>query len=80
MIFIWDHDANIIDYISNTKPRSQYLIENQKMKSNLIMYKHDIGESSCSKRLRDLIRLSYRKQPASLVISLDYSKIVSLSN
>ena len=44
---------------------------------DLVIFVHDMGESSCSERIRKLIRDSYRKKPDNIVITIDYSPIVS---
>jgi hypothetical protein len=38
---------------------------------------HDMGESSCSNKMKKLIRRIYAKKPEAAVISIDYSSIVS---
>ena len=75
-ILIWDSDANIVDFVSKKKPHSKHQMKIDKI-TNLIIYEHDIGESTCSNRIRKLIRLAYEKEPKSLIISLDHSSIVS---
>ena len=44
---------------------------------DLVIFVHDMGESSCSESMRKLIRDSYRKKPDNIVITIDYSPIVS---
>ena len=78
LIFIWDENGNIKDYVSATKPYSQYLTEKHERNRSLVIYHHDIGESSCSQNIRELVRLAYEKQPHSLVISFDFSGLVSI--
>ena len=41
------------------------------------MLVHDMGKSSCSKRMKKLIRRSYKNKPGAAVLTLDYSSIVS---
>ena len=76
-ILIWDSDANIVDFVSKKKPHSKHQMKLQNI-TNLIIHEHDIGESTCSSRIRELIKLAYQKQPNSLIISLDHSSVVSL--
>ena len=77
IIFLWDKDANIIDYISSDKPYSSYLLAKHEPKRDLVIYNHNMGESSCSEWIQTLIKLGYKKKPNSLVISFDFSGVVS---
>lgn len=80
IIFLWDKDANIIDYISSDKPHSRYLFaKHGQPKRDLVIYNHNMGESSCAEWIQDLIKLGYKKKPNSLVISFDFSGVVSES-
>ena len=69
--------GKIIDYISIDKPYSAYLLERHVPKRDLVIYNHNVGESTCADWIQDLIKLSYEKKPHSLVISFDMSGLVS---
>ena len=73
-IIVWNRNAGIEKILSRsiTEENSLPKIE------DLVIYVHDMGESSCSERIRKLIRDSYRKKPDNIVITIDYSPIVSL--
>ncbi len=73
-IIVWNPLGNIIEELSTPNPRSKiwYLPRIEKK----FMIFHDFGESSCSNRIRDMIRSIYKRKPKSLVTSLDYSSMV----
>lgn len=77
IIFIWGPKGNILDYVSAKKPYSDYFTNRYGNKADLVIHNHGVGESSCSDKIRELIVLTYEKSPHSLVISIDYSHIVS---
>ena len=39
---------------------------------------HDMGESSCSRRIKELVQAIYSKKPGSTILTLDYSSLVSM--
>ena len=77
IIFVWNKEGKINDYISSDKPYSAYLLERHVPKRDLVIYNHNVGESTCADWIQDLIKLSYEKKPHSLVISFDMSGLVS---
>ena len=72
-ILVWNKDVEIVEALSLSNYKSQ---EIDKYKE-LVLLIHDMGESSCSKRMKKLIRRSYKNKPKAAVLTLDYSSIVS---
>ena len=73
-IIIWDPDGNILEEVSEQSPRSKFWNKFEKK----FMLWHDFGESSCSTRMREMVRSIYKRRPMSLVTSLDYSSMVCI--
>ena len=71
-IIVWNQNAEIEKILSRSIEESSSLPEIE----DLVILVHDMGESSCSERMRKLIRDSYRKKPDNVVITIDYSPIV----
>ena len=72
-ILVWSKNLEIKESLSLSNYKSQEL---DKFKE-IILLVHDMGESSCSKRMKKLIRRSYKNKPDAAVLTLDYSSIVS---
>ena len=72
-ILVWNKDLEIVEALSLSNYNSQ---EIDKFKEVVLLI-HDIGESSCSNKTKNLIRTSYKEKPDATVLSLDYSSIVS---
>ena len=72
-IIVWNRNAGIEKILSRSITESSSLPKIE----DLVIFVHDMGESSCSERIRKLIRDSYRKKPDNIVITIDYSPIVS---
>ena len=72
-IIVWNRNAGIEKILSRSITESNSLPKIE----DLVIFVHDMGESSCSERMRKLIRDSYRKKPDNIVITIDYSPIVS---
>ena len=72
-ILVWSKNLKIKESLSLSNYKSQEL---DKFKE-IVLLVHDMGESSCSKRMKKLIRRSYKNKPDAAVLTLDYSSIVS---
>ena len=72
-ILVWSKNLEIKEALSLTNYKSQEL---DKVKE-IVLLIHDMGESSCSNKMKNLISRSYIKKPEAAVLSLDYSSIVS---
>ena len=72
-ILVWSKNLEIKESLSLSNYKSQEL---DKFKE-IVLLVHDMGESSCSKRMKKLIRRSYKNKPDAAVLTLDYSSIVS---
>ena len=72
-ILVWNKNLEIKESLSLSNYKSQ---EIDKFKQ-IVLLIHDMGESSCSNKMKNLIRRSYIKKPEAAVLSLDYSSIVS---
>ena len=72
-ILVWNKNLEIKEALSLSNYKSQEL---DKFKE-IVLLVHDMGESSCSKRMKKLIRRSYKNKPDAAVLTLDYSSIVS---
>ena len=72
-ILVWNKDLEIKESLSLSNYKSQ---EIDKYKEVVLLI-HDMGESSCSNKTKNLIRRSYIEKPEAAVLSLDYSSIVS---
>ena len=72
-ILVWNKNLEIVEALSLSNYKSQ---EIDKFKEVVLLI-HDMGESSCSKRTKNLIRRSYIEKPNASVLSLDYSSNVS---
>ena len=72
-ILVWSKNLEIKESLSLSNYKSQ---EIDKFKQ-IVLLIHDMGESSCSNKMKNLIRRSYIKKPEAAVLSLDYSSIVS---
>ena len=72
-ILVWSKNLEIKEALSLSNYKSQEL---DKFKE-IVLLVHDMGESSCSKRMKKLIRRSYKNKPDAAVLTLDYSSIVS---
>ena len=72
-IIVWNRNAGIEKILSRSITESNSLPKIE----DLVIFVHDMGESSCSESMRKLIRDSYRKKPDNIVITIDYSPIVS---
>ena len=72
-ILVWNKNLEIKEALSVSNYKSQEL---HKFKE-IVLLVHDMGESSCSKRMKKLIRRSYKNKPDAAVLTLDYSSIVS---
>jgi hypothetical protein len=72
-ILVWSKNLEIKEALSLSNYESQEL---DKFKEN-VLFIHDMGESSCSNKMKKLIGRSYIKKPEAAVLSLDYSSIVS---
>ena len=73
-VLVWNKNLEIVEVLSlSNKLESQEL---SKFNESVLLI-HDMGESSCSERIRKLIKDSYRKKPDNIVITIDYSPIVS---
>ena len=71
-ILVWSNNLEIKESLSLSNYKSQ---EIDKFKQ-IVLLIHDMGESSCSNKMKNLIRRSYIKKPEAAVLSLDYSSIV----
>ena len=71
-ILVWSNNLEIKESLSLSNYKSQ---EIDKFKE-IVLLIHDMGESSCSNKMKNLIRRSYIKKPEAAVLSLDYSSIV----
>ena len=69
---VWNQQGEIIEVLTLSKPQSRFL----KNAKNAIFFTHDFGQSSCSLDFRQMIKNSLKKQPNSVLISIDYSPIV----
>ena len=72
-ILVWSKNLEIKETLSLSNYKSQ---EIDKFKE-IVLLIHDMGESSCSNKMKNLIRRSYIEEPEAAVLSLDYSSIVS---
>ena len=72
-ILVWNKDLEIVEALSLSNYKSQ---EIDKFKEVVLLI-HDMGESSCSNKTKNLIKKSYIEKPDASVLSLDYSSIVS---
>ena len=73
-ILVWNKNLEIVEALSlSNNLESQEL---SKFKESVLLI-HDMGESSCSDKMFQLIQESYTKKPETAVITLDYSSIVS---
>ena len=72
-IFIWNKAGDIVDILSMSNYKSKVLSKSREK----ILFIHDIGESACSERMKNLVKKSYAKKPEAVVMSLDYSLVVS---
>ena len=72
-ILVWSKNLEIKEALSLSNYESQEL---DKFKE-IVLFIHDMGESSCSNKMKKLIGRSYIKKPEAAVLSLDYSSIVS---
>ena len=72
-ILVWSKNLEIKESLSLSNYKSQ---EIDKFKQ-IVLLIHDMGESSCSNKMKKLIRRSYIEKPEAAVVSLDYSFIVS---
>ena len=72
-ILVWSKNLEIKETLSLSNYKSQEL---DKFKE-IVLLIHDMGESSCSNKMKNLIERSYIKKPEAAVLSLDYSSIVS---
>ena len=73
-VLVWNKNLEIVEvlFLSNNL-ESQEL---SKLNESVLLI-HDMGESSCSDKMRQLIKESYTEKPETAVITLDYSSIVS---
>ena len=72
-ILVWNKNLEIVEALSLSNYKSQ---EIDKFKEVVLLI-HDMGESSCSNKTKNLIRRLYIEKPNASVLSLDYSSIVS---
>ena len=72
-ILVWSKNLEIKESLSLSNYKSQELYKFKE----IVLLVHDMGESSCSKRMKKLIRRSYKNKPDAAVLTLDYSSIVS---
>ena len=73
-LIIWNRNAEISEILSRSVSKNVTLpfIE------DLVIFVHDMGESSCSTRMRSLIKNAYSKKPNTAVMTIDYSPVVRL--
>ena len=71
-ILVWNKDVEIVEALSLSNYRSQDIDKY----NGVVLLIHDMGELSCSKKMKDWIRRSYIEKPYAAVLSLDYSSIV----
>ena len=76
-LVLWNKNGEIIDNLSKSKEK---VLDLPEVKEDVVVFIHDMGESSCSLRMKNLIKDAYQKKPDTLVISVDYSSIVSILN
>ena len=55
IIFVWNKEGKINDYISSDKPYSAYLLERHVPKRDSVIYNHNVGKSTCADWIRYLI-------------------------
>ena len=71
-VLVWSKYGKIVEVLSLLNYSSQVLHQF----GEVVVFVHDMGESSCSERMKDLIVQAYLKKPNVAVISLDYSPVV----
>ena len=71
-VLVWSKYGKIVEVLSLLNYSSQVLHQF----GEVVIFVHDMGESSCSERMKDLIVQAYLKKPNVAVISLDYSPVV----
>ena len=73
-VLVWNRNLEIAEVLSlSNNLESQEL---SKLNESVLLI-HDMGESSCSDKMRQLIEETYTEKPETAVITLDYSSIVS---
>ena len=73
-VLVWNKNLEIVEVLSfSNNLKSQKLSKHNEP----VLLIHEMGESSCSDKMRKLIKESYRKKPETAVITLDYSSVVS---
>ena len=76
-ILVWNKKGDIVENLSKSKYKTLNL---PKVKEDIVTLVHDMGESSCSLRMKNLISNAYLHKPEAFVISIDYSSIVRYFN
>ena len=72
-LIIWTKDAEIAETLSRSVSKNFTI----PLIDDLVIFAHDMGESSCSNRMRSLVKNAYIKKPIrTAVISIDYSPVV----
>ena len=74
LIVFWNKNAEIIDTLSQSVCKTFKMPQVE----DLVIFVHDMGESSCSTRMRSLIKNAYSKKPNTAVMTIDYSPVVRL--
>ena len=72
-ILVWSKNLEIKESLSLSNYNSQEIDQFKEV----VLLIHDMGESSCSNKTKNLIRRSFIEKPHASVLSLDYSSIVS---
>ena len=74
-VLVWNKNLEIVEVLSLYYNNLESQALSKFNKSVLLI--HDMGESSCSEKMLQLIKESYTEKPETAVITLDYSSIVS---
>ena len=72
-ILVWDTNGKIAKVIT----KSNVEAHNLKPGSDLVILSHSLGESSCSTSMKKLIKSINENHPKKVVVTIDYSKLVS---
>ena len=74
VFIVWSEKGEIAEVLSFQNLNGSNILKNA---TDLVLFVHDFGQSSCSTKVRNLIQSSLRKKPGSILISVDYSPTVS---
>ena len=76
VFLVWNENAQIVEVLDLGNPHSRILQD----ATDLIIFAHDIGQSSCSPEIRKLIKSALKKKPGTALITIDYSPTVSFES